>query len=56
MHGYYYRQQQQNDKRDISVSQQRSRTKQITSKFKGYLGEIQDEEIPTKFLVHKRHK
>ena len=54
MHGYYYRKLQQNDKIDISVSQQRSRTKQITSQFEGYLGAIQDQEIPTKFLVHKR--
>ena len=54
MHGYYYRKLQQNDNIDISVSQQRSRTKQITSQFEGYLGAIQDQEIPTKFLVHKR--
>ena len=54
MHGYYYRKLQQDDNIDISVSQQRSRTKQITSQFKGYLGAIQDQEIPTKSLVHKR--
>ena len=54
MHGYYYRKLQQNDKIDISVSQQRSRLKQITSQFEGYLGAIQDQEIPTNFLVHKR--
>ena len=54
MHGYYYRKLQQNDNIDISVSQQRSRTKQITSQFEGCLGVIQDQEIPTKFLVHKR--
>ena len=44
MHGYYYRKLQKNDKIDISVSQQRSRTKQITSQFEGYLGSIQDQE------------
>ena len=38
----------------MSVSQQRSRTKQITSQFEGYLEAIQDQEIPTKFLFHKR--
>ena len=54
MHGYYYRKLQQNDNIDISVSQQRSRTKQITSQFEGYLGAIQDQETSTKFLVHKR--
>ena len=54
MHGYYYRKLQQNDNIDISVSQQRSRTKQITSQFEGYLGAIHEQEIPTKFLVHKR--
>ena len=54
MHGYYYRKLQQNDNIDISVSQQRSRTKQITSQFEGYLGAIHDQEIPTKFLVHKK--
>ena len=54
MHGYCYRKLQQNDNIDMSVSQQRSRTKQITSQFKGYLGTIQDQQIPTKFLVHKR--
>ena len=38
----------------MSVSQQRSSTKQITSHFEGYLGGIQDQEIPTKFPAHKR--
>ena len=52
MHGYYYRKLQQNGNIDISVSQQRSRRKQITSQFEVYLGAIQDEEIPTKLLVH----
>ena len=54
IHGCHYRKLQQNDNIDISVSQQRSGTKQITSQFEGYLGAIQDQEIPTKFLVHKR--
>ena len=53
MHGYYYRKLQQNDNIDISVSQQRFHTKQITSQFEGYLGAIQDQEMPTKYLVHK---
>ena len=38
----------------MSVNQQRSCSKQITSQFEGYLGAIQDHEIPTNFLVHKR--
>ena len=54
MRGYYYRKVQQNDNTDIPVSQQRSRTKQITSPFRGYLGTIQDQEMPTKYFVHKR--
>ena len=54
MHGYYHRKLQQNDNIDISVSQQRSRTKQITSQFEGYLGVIQDQEMPIKLLVYKR--
>ena len=54
MHGYCYRKLQQNNNIDKSIGQQRSRTKQITSQFKGYLGAIQDQEIPKKFLVHKR--
>ena len=53
-HRYYYRKLQQNDNIDIPVRQQRSRTKQITQQFEGYLGAIQDQEVPTKFLVHKR--
>ena len=54
MHGYYYRKLQQHDNIDISVSQQRSCAKQITLQFEGYRGAIQDQEIPKKFLVHKR--
>ena len=54
MHGYYYSKQQQDDNVDISAKQQRSRTKQITSQFEGYLEAIQDQAIPTEFLVHKR--
>ena len=54
IHWYYYRKLQQNDNIDISVSQQRSLTKQITSQFEGHLEAIQDQEIPTKFLGHKR--
>ena len=54
MHGCYYRKLQHNDDIDISVSQQRSRTKQITSQFESYLGAIQDQEILATFLVHKR--
>ena len=54
MHGYYYRKLQQNDNLDISVSQQRPRKKQITLQFEGYLGAIQDQELPRKCLIHKR--
>ena len=49
-----HRKLKQNDSIDMSVNQQRSCTKQITSQFEGYLGAIQDHEIPTNFLVHKR--
>ena len=38
----------------MSESQQGSRTKQITSQFEGYLGEIPDQEIQTKFPFLKR--
>ena len=55
MHGYYYKKLQQNNNLELFVSQQRSCTKQITSQFEVYLGAIQDQEIPTKFLVQKRH-
>ena len=44
----------ENNNIDISASQQRSRTEEITLQFEGYLGAIQDQEIPAKFLVHKR--
>ena len=54
MHRYCHRELQQNDNIDISVSQQRSCAKQITSQLKAYLGAIQGQEIPTQFLVHKR--
>ena len=53
MHGYYYRKLQRNDNIDISVSQQRCRTKQITLQFEGYLGAIQDQEVPTNFWFIK---
>ena len=54
MYRCYYRKLQQNNNIDISASQQRSRTEEITLQFEGYLGAIQDQEIPAKFLVHKR--
>ena len=47
-----FRKLQQDDNIDISAKQQRSRTKQITSQLEGYLQAIQDQETPTKFLVH----
>ena len=55
MHGYYYKKLQQNNNLELFVSQQRSCTKQITSQFEVYLEAIQDQELPTKFLVQKRH-
>ena len=54
MHRCYYRKLQQNNNIDISASQQRSCTEEITLQFEGYLRAIQDQEIPAKFLVYKR--
>ena len=54
MHWYYHRRLQQNYSIDISASQQRSHKKQIRSQFEDYLGAVQDQEIATTFLVHKR--
>ena len=54
MHGYCYRKMDQDDNIDMSAIQQRVCTKKITLQFEGYPGAIQEQEIPTRFLVHNR--
>ena len=54
MHGYFYKKLINNDKIDQKLSCSRTKTRSMTSHFEGYLAAIRDQEIPTKFLKHKR--
>ena len=56
MHGYFFKKLQNDESIDKSVSNSRSTYSTITSHFEGYINAIQDQEIPTKYLVNKRQK
>ena len=56
MHGYFYKKLTSDESIDNSSSNSRSISSNITSHFEGYLGAIQDQEIPTKFLINKRQQ
>ena len=56
MHGYFYKKLTSDESIDTSSSNSRSISSNITSHFEGYLGAIQDQEIPTKFLINKRQQ
>ena len=47
---------QSDSKIDTNTSNRRSTDKNMTSQFEGYLALIQDQEIPTKYLINKRQK
>ena len=54
MYGYFYKKLINNDKIDQKLSCSRTKNRCMTSHFEGYLAAIRDQEIPTKFLKHKR--
>ena len=56
MHGYFFKKLQNDETIDKNVSNSRSTYNTITSHFEGYINAIQDQEIPTKYLVNKRQK
>ena len=56
MHGYCFKKLQNDETIDKNVSNSRSKYNTITSHFEGYINVIQDQEIPTKYLVNKRQK
>ena len=54
MHGYFHKKLINNDEIDQKLSYSRTKNCFMTSYFEGYLAAIRDQEIPTKFLKHKR--
>ena len=56
MHGYFFKKFQNDETIDKNVSNSRSTYSTITSHFEGYINAIQDQEIPTKYLVNKCQK
>ena len=54
MHGYFYKKLINNNEIDQKLSCLRTKNCSMTSHFEGYLAAIRDQEIPTKFLKHKR--
>ena len=54
MHGYFHKKLINNDKIDQKLSCSTTKNHSMTSHFEGYLAAIGDQEIPTKFLKHKK--
>ena len=54
MHGYFHKKLTENDEIDQKLLHSRTNSRFITSHFEGYLAAIRDQEIPIKFLKHKR--
>ena len=54
MNGYFYKKLTENDEIDQKLSCSRTKNRSMTSHFEGYLAEIGDQDIPTKFLKHKK--
>ena len=54
MHGYFFKKLQNDEAMDKNVSNSRPIYTTITSHFEGYINAIQDQEIPTKYLINKR--
>ena len=54
MHGYFNRAIEKDEKIDHNNSKSWTKKRKLTSHFKGYIAEIQDQEIPTKYLLNKR--
>ena len=54
MHGYFYRTIEKDEKTDHNNSKSWTKNRILTSHFEGYIAAIQDQEIPTKYLLNKR--
>ena len=54
MHGYFNRTIEKDGKLDHNNSKSWTKIRKLTSHFEGYIAEIQDQEIPTKYLLNKR--
>ena len=54
MHGYFFKKMMSDENIDIKLSKTRAVNKTVSSHFEEYLNAIHDQEIPTKFLIHKR--
>ena len=56
MHGYLHTKLINNNEIDQKLSCLRTKNRSVTSHFEAYLSAIQDQEVPTKFLKHKRQR
>ena len=54
MHGYFNRIIEKDRKIDHTKSKSWTKNRKLTSHFEGYIAAIQDQEIPTKYLLNKR--
>ena len=56
MHGYFQKKLENDPNIDMKTSQTRSVNNHMTSQFEGYISAVQDQELPTKYLINKRDK
>ena len=54
MHGYFNRTIERDQKIDHKTSKSWTKDRKLTSHFEGYIAAIQEQEIPTKYLINKR--
>ena len=56
MHGYFNRTIEKDQKIDHKASKSWTKNRKLTSHFEGYVAAIQEQEIPTKYLINKRSR
>ena len=56
MHGYFFKKMMSDENINMKLSKTRAVNKTVSSHFKGYLNDICDQEIPTKFLINKHQR
>ena len=54
MHGYFNRTNEKDQKIDHKTSKLWAKNRKLTSHFQGYIAAIQEQEIPTKYLINKK--
>ena len=54
MHGYFNRTIGKDQKIDQKTSKSWNKNRKLTSHFEGYIAAIQEQEIPTKYLINKK--